>query len=165
MSTSARGAEDDRPGKGDPVPDIALQTMEGDTVRPADFAGRKLVMFFYPRADTPGCTTESRDFTALKPEFDAAGIALLGISKDQPEKLRKFAAKYDLTVPLASDAAENGLADALGIWGEKSMYGRKYLGMARTTYLVDHDGRIAEVWRKVKVKGHADMVLAAARTR
>ena len=165
MSTQKRGAEDDRPGKGDPVPDIALRTMDGGTVRPADFAGRKLVMFFYPKADTPGCTTESQGFTALKPQFDAAGVALLGISKDPPEKLRKFAAKYGLTVPLASDAAENGLADALGIWGEKSMYGCKYMGMERTTYLVDRDGTIAEVWRKVKVKGHADAVLAAATAR
>ena len=165
MSKLARDAKDDRPGKGDPMPHVALQTADRERVSPADYAGRKLVMFFYPRADTPGCTTESRDFTALKPGFEAAGVALLGISKDPPDKLRKFVAKHDLTVPLASDAAENGLADALGIWVEKNMYGRKHMGMERTTYLVDPDGTIAEIWRKVKVKGHAEEVLAAARAR
>ncbi len=148
---------------GDPLPDLPLESPEGGTIRPADFAGRPLVAFFYPKDDTPGCTTENRDFSALKPEFDAAGVALLGISKDPPAKHRKFAAKHELTVPLASDAAENGLADALGIWGEKSMYGRTYMGMERATYLVDADGRIARVWRKVKVPGHAAEVLAAAK--
>lgn len=167
MSKSAREVigDDDRPGRGDPVPDIALETTAGGLVRPSDFAGRKLVMFFYPKADTPGCTTEARNFTAFKSDFDAAGAALLGISKDPPEKQRKFAAKHDLTVPLASDPAENGLADALGIWVEKRMYGRKHMGIERTTYLVDGDGTIAEVWRKVKVKGHAEEVLAAVKAR
>jgi peroxiredoxin Q/BCP len=120
-------------------------------------------VFFYPKDDTPGCTTENKDFTALKPQFDAAGIVLLGVSKDSPARHAKFAAKYGLTAPLASDAAEGGLSDALGVWLEKSMYGRRYMGMERTTYLVDAEGRIAMVWRKVKVKGHAAEVLEAAR--
>ncbi|MCB2067875.1 MAG: peroxiredoxin, partial [Erythrobacter sp.] len=113
--------------------------------------------------DTPGCTTENKDFTALKGEFDAAGVALLGVSKDPVKRHEKFIAKHSLTAPLASDPETGGLADALGIWVEKSMYGRTYMGMERTTYLVDAEGRIARVWRKVKVKGHAEEVLAAAK--
>ena len=148
---------------GDTIPDIALEGPNGDTVRPADFLGRKLVLFFYPKDDTPGCTTENKDFSALAGAFAEAGAALLGVSKDPPQKHAKFAAKYDLVAPLASDAETDGLADALGIWIEKSMYGRTYMGMERTTYLVGPDGKIARVWRKVKVKGHAEEVLAAAR--
>jgi len=154
----------DRPGIGDPIPDLALETPEGGSVRASDFAGRKLVLFFYPKDDTPGCTTENLDFSALKPEFDAAGVALLGVSKDPAAKHQKFIAKHDLSVPLASDAAENGLSNALGIWTEKQNYGRTYMGMVRTTYLVDAEGRIAKVWDKVKVKGHAQAVLEAAKT-
>ncbi len=151
------------PGIGDPIPDVALTTPEGATVRPADFTGQKLVLFFYPKDDTPGCTTENQDFTALAPDFAAAGTALLGISKDAPARHQKFIAKYGLAAPLASDAAEDGLSDALGIWTEKQNYGRTYMGMVRTTYLVGPDGRIARVWNKVKVKGHAAEVLEAAR--
>ncbi|OJW59215.1 MAG: peroxiredoxin [Sphingomonadales bacterium 63-6] len=152
-----------RPDIGDTLPDIALATPEGGTVKPSDFKGRKLVLFFYPKDDTPGCTTENQDFSALAGEFAEAGVALLGISKDPPKKHTKFIEKHSLTAPLASDPEENGLADALGIWTEKSMYGRTYMGMERTTFLVDAEGRIAHVWRKVKVKGHAAEVLAAAR--
>jgi len=155
----------DRPDIGDMVPDIAMLTADGGSVRPSDFAGQPLVLFFYPKDDTPGCTTENKDFTALKGDFDAAGVALLGISKDPPAKHAKFTAKYALTVPLASDHETDGLADALGIWAEKSMYGRTYMGMERTTYLVGADGRIAQVWRKVKVNGHAAEVLAASTPR
>jgi peroxiredoxin Q/BCP len=136
---------------------------DGRQVRPSDYAGRKLVVFFYPKDDTPGCTTENIDFTALAPEFEKAGVALLGVSKDPPAKHAKFSAKHGLTVPLASDAAEGGLSDALGIWTEKQNYGRTYMGMVRTTYLIDADGRIARVWDKVKVKGHAAEVLEAAK--
>jgi peroxiredoxin Q/BCP len=148
---------------GDPIPDIALEGPDGSIVRPSDFAGRKLVLFFYPKDDTPGCTTENKDFSALAGDFAKAETALLGVSKDPPKKHAKFAAKYELVAPLASDAETDGLADALGIWVEKSMYGRTYMGMERTTYLVGPDGKIARVWRKVKVKGHAEEVLAAAR--
>lgn len=145
------------------IPDIAMGTPEGGTVKPSDFAGKKLVLFFYPKDNTPGCTTEAKDFTALKGEFDAAGIELLGISKDSAKKHQNFIAKHELTTPLATDAEEGGLSDALGIWTEKQMYGKTYMGMVRTTYLVDADGKIAQVWNKVKVKGHAEEVLAAAK--
>lgn len=140
----------------------ALTAPDGSAVRPADFAGRKLVLFFYPKDDTPGCTTENKDFSELAERFAAAGTALLGVSKDPPKKHEKFIAKHGLAAPLASDAEEGGLSDALGIWTEKSMYGRTYMGMERTTYLVAADGTIARVWHKVKVKGHAAEVLAAA---
>lgn len=152
-----------RPGVGDEMPDVAMEKPDGTPVRPSDFRGRKLVLFFYPKDDTPGCTTENIDFTALAPEFAAAGTALLGVSKDPPAKHLKFIAKHGLSAPLASDAAERGLSDALGIWTEKQNYGRTYLGMVRTTYLVDAEGRIARVWDKVKVKGHAAEVLEAAK--
>ena len=153
-----------KPGVGDAMPDIALETPDGGSVRPSDFAGRKLVVFFYPKDDTPGCTTENRDFTALAGDFAAAGTALLGVSKDPPARHRKFAEKYALVAPLASDAAEQGLSDALGIWTEKQNYGRSYMGMVRTTYLVGRGGRIARVWDKVRVKGHAAEVLEAAKS-
>ena len=150
------------PGVGDAVPDIAMATPDGGSVKASDFRGKKLVLFFYPKDDTPGCTTENKDFTALAGHFAAAGVALLGVSKDSPARHVKFAAKYDLKAPLASDAETGGLSDALGIWAEKQNYGRTYMGMVRSTLLVDSDGKIARIWSKVKVKGHADEVLAAA---
>jgi len=152
-----------RPEAGDMMPDVALETPDGGSVTPSDFRGRKLVLFFYPKDDTPGCTVENKDFSALAGEFEKAGVALLGVSKDPPKKHAKFTAKHGLVAPLASDAEAGGLSDALGIWTEKSLYGRTYMGMERTTYLVGADGRIVRVWRKVKVKGHAEEVLAAAR--
>jgi peroxiredoxin Q/BCP len=151
------------PSVGDPIPDIAMQTPEGGSVKPSDFAGSKLVIFFYPKDDTPGCTTENKDFSALKDQFEAAGIKLLGVSKDPPQKHAKFIAKHGLTVPLATDAEEGGLSDALGVWTEKQMYGKTYKGMVRSTYLIGADGRIARIWDKVKVAGHAEEVLAAAK--
>ncbi len=151
------------PGVGDAMPDIALETPDGGKVKVSDFAGRKLVMFFYPKDNTPGCTTENKDFSALKGEFDKAGVALLGVSKDSPKKHLNFIEKQGLTAPLASDAEDEGLSDALGIWTEKKNYGRTYMGMVRTTYLIGPDGRIAQVWDKVRVKGHAEAVLEAAK--
>ena len=153
MSTIAPGAS---------LPDIALTRPDGSTVRPSDYAGQKLVLFFYPKDDTPGCTTENLDFSALSADFAAAGTALLGISKDPPKKHEKFIAKHGLTAPLASDPEDGGLSDALGFWTEKSMYGRSYMGMVRSTVLVGADGKVAQVWSPVKVKGHAAEVLAAA---
>ena len=150
-------------GPGDTLPDIALETIDGREVKPSDFKGRKLVLFFYPKDNTPGCTTEAKDFSALRPDFDAAGVALLGVSKDSAQKHRNFIAKHDLTVDLATDAQDGGLSDALGVWTEKQMYGKTFMGMVRTTYLLDEEGRILRVWPKVKVKGHAEEVLAAAR--
>lgn len=151
-----------RPGVGDAFPDIALETPEGGSVKASDFAGKKLVVFFYPKDDTPGCTTENIEFSAARAEFDKAGVALLGVSKDSAKRHQNFIAKHGLKVPLATDAQENGLSDALGIWTEKQNYGRTYMGMVRTTYLIGPDGKIAKVWDKVKVKGHVDAVLGAA---
>ena len=153
----------ERLGVGDAFPDIAMTAPDGSAVKVSDFAGKKLVVFFYPKDDTPGCTTENKDFSALYVEFAAADVAVLGVSKDPPKKHVKFAEKHGLTAPLASDAEADGVSDALGIWTEKSMYGRTYMGMERTTYLVDQAGKIARIWNKVKVKGHADEVLAAAK--
>ena len=149
--------------RGDAIPDIALETPEGGSVKPSDFAGQKLVLFFYPKDNTPGCTSEAKDFSALKEDFAAAGTAILGISKDSPKKHLNFIARHDLAVALATDAETGGLSDALGIWTQKQMYGKIYLGMVRTTILVDAAGKIAQVWNKVKVKGHAAEVLEAAR--
>ena len=151
------------PAQGDAMPDIAMGTPDGGSVKPSDFGGKKLVVFFYPKDNTPGCTTEAKDFTALKGDFDAAGVELLGVSKDSAKKHQNFIAKHELTTPLATDAEDGGLSDALGIWTEKKMYGKTYMGMVRTTYLVGADGKIAQVWNKVKVKGHAEEVLAAAK--
>lgn len=151
------------PGVGDKLPTVALTASDRSVLDLAQFAGRKLVLFFYPKDDTPGCTTENIDFSALAGEFEKAGTALLGISKDPPAKHVKFAAKHGLKAPLASDAETGGLSDALGIWTEKSMYGRTYKGMVRSTYLIGVDGRISRVWSPVKVKGHAAEVLEAAK--
>ena len=152
------------PAVGDPMPDIAMETPDGGQIRPSDLAGRKAVIFFYPKDNTPGCTTEATDFSALKPQFDAAGVALLGVSKDSPQKHRNFIAKHGLTVDLATDAENDGLSDALGVWAEKSMYGKKFMGMVRSTYLFDEQGRILRIWPKVPVKDHAAEVLAAAQS-
>lgn len=153
----------ERPDIGDMMPDVAMETPEGGSVSPADFKGSKLVLFFYPKDNTPGCTTENLDFTALAGEFDAAGTKLLGISKDSAKKHQNFIAKHDLKAPLASDPETDGLSDALGVWTEKKNYGRTYMGIERSTFLVDETGKIAQVWRKVRVKGHAAQVLEAAK--
>lgn len=148
---------------GDAIPDIGLEAPDGGTVKISDFAGQKVVLFFYPKDNTPGCTSEAKDFSALKDEFAAADTAILGISKDSPKKHLNFIAKHGLTVSLATDAESDGLSDALGIWTEKQMYGKTYMGMVRTTVLVDAAGKAARVWNKVKVKDHAEEVLAAAK--
>lgn len=145
------------------IPDFTLPATGGQSFNLAAQAGKIVVIYFYPKDSTPGCTTENIDFSALKDEFDAAGVALLGVSKDSPRKHQGFIAKFGLKAPLASDADENGLSDALGIWTVKQNYGRTYMGMVRTTYLVGADGKIAKVWDKVKVKGHAAEVLESAR--
>jgi peroxiredoxin Q/BCP len=149
-------------GEGDPVPDVALTGMDGERVSPADFKGNKLVLYFYPKDDTSGCTREAQDFTALAAEFEKAGTWILGVSKDGPKSHAKFAGKYELKVKLASDEDGSACA-AFGTWVEKSMYGRKYMGIERATFLIDRDGTVARIWRKVKVAGHAEQVLAAAR--
>ncbi len=148
--------------EGDPVPDATLTGMDGARISPADFKGQKLVLYFYPKDDTSGCTREAQDFTALAGEFEKAGTWILGVSRDSPQSHAKFTGKYGLKVKLASD--EDGSAcEAFGTWGEKSLYGRKYMGIDRATFLIDRDGTIFRIWRKVKVPGHVAEVLAAAR--
>jgi peroxiredoxin Q/BCP len=144
------------------APDFTLPRDGGGTVSLSEFRGRKLVLYFYPKADTSGCTREAQDFTRLDRAFAKAQTAILGVSADPVTKLDRFKVKYDLSVALGSDEAHRMLA-AYGVWAEKSMYGRTYMGVVRRTFLIDPDGRIARVWEKVKVDGHADDVLAAAK--
>ncbi|MCC8949729.1 peroxiredoxin [Bradyrhizobium sp. Arg62] len=144
------------------APGFNLPRDGGDSVSLKDFAGKKLVLFFYPRADTPGCTREAIDFTRLKSEFVAAGTEVVGISADTVKAQESFRNKHQLSVPLVSDPAHQML-EAYGAWGEKSMYGRTFMGIIRTTVLVDSGGKIARIWRHVKVDGHAEAVLEAAR--
>jgi thioredoxin-dependent peroxiredoxin len=147
--------------EGDKVPDVKLEGLEGKPISPADFRGQKLVIYFYPKDDTSGCTREAQDFTELAGEFEKAGTWILGVSKDDSGKHRRFINKYDLKVPLATDA-DGSACEAFGTWVQKSMYGRKYMGIDRATFLVDRDGVIKRLWRKVKVPGHAAEVLEAA---
>ena len=147
--------------EGDPVPDVKMVGMEGKTISPTDFSGQKLVIYFYPKDDTSGCTREAQDFTALAGEFENAGTWIIGVSKDEAVKHRKFTDKYALKVPLATDP-DGSVCEAFGTWVQKSMYGRKYMGIDRATFLVDRDGVIKRIWRKVKVPGHAEEVLEAA---
>jgi peroxiredoxin Q/BCP len=144
------------------APDFRLARDGGSTVALEDFKGKKLVLYFYPKADTSGCTTEAKDFTRLHQDFVKAGVAVVGVSADPVKKQDAFKAKHGLATPLASDESHEMLT-AYGVWGEKSMYGRKYMGINRTTVLIGPDGRIARVWPKVKIAGHADEVLAAAK--
>jgi peroxiredoxin Q/BCP len=148
--------------EGDRVPDVNLVGLDGNLISPADFRGHKLVIYFYPKDDTAGCTREAQDFTALAEEFEEAGTWLLGVSKDDSKCHRKFIDKYALKVPLATDP-DGSVCEAFGTWVEKSLYGRKYMGIDRATFLVDRDGQIRRIWRKVKVPGHVEEVLAAAR--
>lgn len=147
--------------EGEKAPAIDVVSTDGSSVNLAA-PGQSLVLYFYPKDDTSGCTREAQDFTALAPEFEKAGVKVIGVSRDPMKKHDKFIAKYDLAVPLASD--EDGrISDAFGTWVEKSMYGRKYMGMERATFLIGSDGRVLRSWRKVKVPGHAQEVLKAAR--
>ena len=147
--------------EGGKAPSLKMTASDGTTV---DLAapGKPLVVYFYPKDDTSGCTREAQDFTALAGDFRAAGVQVVGVSRDPMKKHEKFIAKYELDVPLASDE-DGAISDAFGTWVEKSMYGRKYMGMERATYLIGGDGRILKAWRKVKVPGHADEVLQAAK--
>jgi peroxiredoxin Q/BCP len=148
--------------EGDRVPDINMLNLEGKAISPADFSGQKLILYFYPKDDTSGCTSEAQAFSALAGEFEKAGTWILGISKDDARSHAKFIDKYGLKVKLASDP-DGSVCEAFGTWVEKSMYGRKYMGIERATFLVDRDGFVKRVWRKVKVPGHAEEVLEAAR--
>jgi peroxiredoxin Q/BCP len=149
--------------EGDAAPDFTLPRDGGGTISLADFAGRKLALFFYPKANTPGCTREAVDFSGLAREFAACGTTVLGVSADSVKAQDGFRDKHALTVPLLSDA-EHQMLQAYGAWGEKSLYGRRFLGIIRSTVLIGADGRIAKIWRNVKVDGHADTVLAAAQS-
>jgi peroxiredoxin Q/BCP len=146
--------------EGAKAPDFELESADGP-VRLSDFAGRTLVLYFYPKDDTPGCTNEAKDFSALAPEFAKAGATVVGVSKDSLKRHQNFAAKYGLAIPLASDP-EGRVIEAYGSWVEKSLYGRQYMGIDRSTFLI-RDGVIRKIWRKVKVPGHAQQVLDAVK--
>lgn len=145
--------------EGAPAPDFSLETADGP-VSLGDFNGKAVVLYFYPKDDTGGCTKEARAFTELGPEFAKSGVAVIGVSKDSIASHKKFAAKYDLGVKLGSDP-QGEVIERYGAWVEKSLYGRKYMGIDRSTFLIA-DGKVAKVWRKVRVPGHAEAVLAAA---
>ena len=148
--------------EGDPALPFTLPADGGAQVSLDDFRGRKLVLYFYPKADTSGCTREAQDFSALKKEFEKAGAAVVGVSADPTSAHDKFKKKYGLDLALASDETRKTVED-YGVWVEKSMYGRRYMGIERATFLIDGNGRIARVWRSVKVPGHAAEVLAAVK--
>ena len=148
-------------GEGDKAPNIDVTASDGSKANLSS-PGHPLVLYFYPKDDTSGCTREAQDFTMLAPDFERAGVKVVGVSRDAMKSHEKFIGKYGLAVPLASD--EDGrIAEAFGTWVEKSMYGRKYMGMERATYLIGADGRVLKAWRKVKVPGHAQDVLKASR--
>ena len=150
------------PAAGDTAPAISLPGDDGQTHDLAAMKGQKVVVYFYPKDDTPGCTKEAVGFTEKAADFDAAGTVVWGISKDTVAKHGKFRAKHDLGIPLLSDA-EGDVCERYGVWVEKSMYGKTYMGIDRSTFLIDADGKIARAWNKVKVPGHVDEVLEAAR--
>ena len=147
--------------EGDMAPDVTLGMGDGGAMRLSDLRGSPLVLYFYPKDDTSGCTAEAIDFSRLKAAFDMAGVGILGVSKNSADEHARFADKHGLKVKLVTDT-DGTVCEAFGTWGEKSMYGRKYMGIDRATFLIDGEGRVAKVWRKVKVPGHADEVLAAA---
>ncbi len=147
---------------GSPAPDATFTTPDGATKKISDLRGQKLVLYFYPKDDTSGCTREAQDFTGLSTDFANAGTKVVGVSRDSEKSHAKFIAKYGLEVGLGSDM-DGSVTEAFGVWVEKSMYGRKYMGIERATFLIDSAGKVARVWRKVKVPGHAAEVLEAAR--
>ena len=150
------------PNIADTAPDFILPVTGGGDVTLSTLQGTPVVLFFYPRDDTPGCTKESIGFSASLDDFEAAGAKVFGISRDTMAKHDKFTAKHDLTVPLLSDE-EGAVTESYGVWVEKNMYGKKSMGIERATYLIGADGKIAQVWRKVKVPGHVEAVLEAVR--
>jgi peroxiredoxin Q/BCP len=147
---------------GDKAPNFSLPANAGKTISLADYTGKNIVLYFYPKDSTPGCTTEAKDFTNLKAEFDNANTVVLGMSKDTVKRHDNFIAKQDLGIDLVSDE-EGKTLEEYGVWVEKSMYGKKFMGIERATFLIDTNGEIREIWRKVKVKGHAEAVLEAAK--
>jgi peroxiredoxin Q/BCP len=157
-----RDREFDMIEEGDRIPAVQLLDMRGDAFALDAYAGVPFVLYFYPKDDTAGCTRQAQDFSAFKGQFDAAGARLLGVSRDNAIKHQKFASKYDLTVPLATDPDGKAL-EAFGSWVEKSLYGKKYMGIDRSTFLFGADGTLVRAWRKVKVPGHVIEVLEAVK--
>jgi peroxiredoxin Q/BCP len=151
-----------QPAAGSPAPGFTLPRDGGSNISLADFRGRKLVLYFYPRADTPGCTKEAIAFSALAKDFAEADTAIVGVSADAVTAQDAFKRKYDLSIALASDE-QHQMLEAYGVWGEKSMYGKTFMGVSRATFLIDREGRIARAWPNVKVEGHAEEVLEAAK--
>lgn len=145
------------------APAFDMATDDGGRVSLAGLKGRKVVLYFYPKADTPGCTSEGQDFSALIDDFDQAGATVIGVSRDPVSKLNRFKTKRELKVVLASDEPGD-VTEAWGVWVEKKLYGREYMGIERATFLIDGDGIVRRVWRKVSVKGHAAEVLAAVQS-
>jgi thioredoxin-dependent peroxiredoxin len=139
------------------APDFSIETTEGHK-KLASYKGRHLVLYFYPKDDTPGCTNEAKDFSSLASQFEAAGAKILGVSRDTLAKHQKFIAKHELKIELGSDE-DGALCEAYGVWVEKNMYGRTYMGIARSTFIIDPKGRISRIWSNVRVKGHAQDVL------
>ena len=152
------------PAVGAKAPDFHLDRDGGGKSRLKDFAGRKLALYFYPKDDTSGCTQEAIEFNALRAAFDKAGVAVVGVSPDSAKKHDKFKAKHDLALTLLADE-DKAMLEAYGVWKEKSMYGRKYMGVERTTFLIDEKGIVREIWPKVKVPGHAKAVLERAQAK
>ena len=150
------------PAVGTTAPDFTSTSQEGTPVSLHDYKGKWVVLYFYPKDMTPGCTIEAKDFSRLQPAFAKAGVAVVGVSADPVKKQDAFKTKHRLTTPLASDETHEML-QAYGVWGEKSMYGKTYMGINRTTVLIGTDGRIARIWPKVRIEGHAEEVLAAAK--
>ena len=142
------------------APNFAVQNDMDETVKLSDFKGKKLVLYFYPKDNTPGCTTESKDFTANYKAFQKLNTEILGISADSVTKHKNFKAKYDMPFMLLADT-EHAMCEAYEVWKEKSMFGKKYMGIERSTFLIDENGKIQKIWRKVKVKGHVEEVLAS----
>ena len=149
--------------KGDFVPDVTFEHADGSRGSLTAYRGAPLVVYFYPKDDTPGCTTEAKDFSALAADFAKIGVPIVGVSKDTTASHTKFSKKHGLAVELVSDT-DGSVCEALGVWVEKSMYGKSYMGIERATFLIDAQGTVAEAWHKVKVKGHAESVLASARS-
>jgi len=147
---------------GDTAPEFSMPRDGGDTISLSDFAGRYLVLYFYPKDDTPGCTTEAVTFSAMKGDFKQYNALILGVSKDTVAKHDKFIAKHDLTIPLGSDT-EGDMIERYGVWVEKNMYGKKYMGIERSTFLIGPDSKIIQIWRKVRVKGHVEAVHEAVK--
>ncbi|WP_127109766.1 thioredoxin-dependent thiol peroxidase [Pararhodobacter zhoushanensis] len=147
---------------GETAPDFTAPTQNGEDLTLSDLRGQPVVLYFYPKDDTPGCTQEAKDFTELGHQFEAAGAKVIGVSKDTVAKHEKFALKYDLGVTLVSDA-EGEICEQYGVWGEKKNYGKTYMGITRATFLIDGEGRLAREWPKVKVAGHAEEVLDAVK--